>query len=38
MRDLTPKAKTYSEQGLSVRGDSTLPGASTDARGLHVMV
>ena len=33
MRDLTPKAKTYSEQGLSVRGDSTLPGASTDARG-----
>ncbi|MGH8329448.1 MAG: biotin/lipoyl-binding protein, partial [Pseudomonas sp.] len=33
MRDLTPGAQTYSEQGPSVRGATTLPCASTDARG-----
>ena len=33
MRDLTPEAQTYSEQGLSVRGTTVLPRASTDAGG-----
>ena len=31
MRDLTPGAHTYSEQGLSLRSTTTLPSASTDA-------
>lgn len=31
MRDLTPGAQAYSEQGLSVRSTTTLPSASTDA-------
>jgi len=33
MRDLTPGAKMYSEQGLSVHGGTALPSASTDAGG-----